>query len=68
MDPYGIPQVIKVLDSMSEEVPEASPLYFSRLDYCSIRTSELCFYQLIPRLELCGLRRKWRIVENFLIF
>ncbi|MFQ6631496.1 hypothetical protein Gotur_009900, partial [Gossypium turneri] len=33
---------------------------FSHLNYCSIRTSELCFYQLIPRLELCGLRRKWR--------
>ncbi|MBA0816194.1 hypothetical protein Gohar_000885 [Gossypium harknessii] len=28
MDPYGIPQAVKVLDSLSEEVPEASPLYF----------------------------------------
>ncbi|PPS06830.1 hypothetical protein GOBAR_AA13811 [Gossypium barbadense] len=28
MDPYGIPQAVKVFDSMSEEVPEASPLYF----------------------------------------
>ncbi|MFQ6656036.1 hypothetical protein Gotur_026314, partial [Gossypium turneri] len=28
MDSYGIPQAIKMLDSMSEEVPEASPLYF----------------------------------------
>ncbi|MFQ6656956.1 hypothetical protein Gotur_026841, partial [Gossypium turneri] len=28
MDPYGIPQVVKMLDNMSEEVPEASPLYF----------------------------------------
>ncbi|MFQ6663342.1 hypothetical protein Gotur_030906, partial [Gossypium turneri] len=28
MDPYGIPQAVKVLDSMSEEVPEASQLYF----------------------------------------
>ncbi|MFQ6631925.1 hypothetical protein Gotur_009938 [Gossypium turneri] len=31
---------------------------FSHLDYCSIRTSELCFYQLIPILDLCGLRQK----------
>ncbi|MBA0727709.1 hypothetical protein Golax_000676 [Gossypium laxum] len=31
MDPYGIPQVVKVLDSISEEVPEASPLYFFSL-------------------------------------
>ncbi|MBA0705908.1 hypothetical protein Golax_018057, partial [Gossypium laxum] len=23
MDPYGIPQAIKLLDSLSEEVPEA---------------------------------------------
>ncbi|KAK5802680.1 hypothetical protein PVK06_030294 [Gossypium arboreum] len=31
MDPYGIPQAVKVLDSMAEEVPEASPLYFFSL-------------------------------------
>ncbi|MFQ6656958.1 hypothetical protein Gotur_026841, partial [Gossypium turneri] len=31
MDPYGIPQVVKMLDNMSEEVPEASPLYFLAL-------------------------------------
>ncbi|KAL1095301.1 hypothetical protein V6Z11_D06G146700 [Gossypium hirsutum] len=31
MDPYGIPQAVKMLDSMSEEVPEASPLYFFAL-------------------------------------
>ncbi|MFQ6646056.1 hypothetical protein Gotur_020079, partial [Gossypium turneri] len=31
MDPYGIPQAVKVLDSMSEEVLEASPLYFFAL-------------------------------------
>ncbi|MBA0728996.1 hypothetical protein Golax_022935, partial [Gossypium laxum] len=31
MDPYGIPQVVNVLDSTSEEVPEASPLYFFSL-------------------------------------
>ncbi|MBA0709090.1 hypothetical protein Golax_024156, partial [Gossypium laxum] len=31
MDPYGIPQVVKVLDSMLDEVPEASPLYFFSL-------------------------------------
>ncbi|KAK5819006.1 hypothetical protein PVK06_023962 [Gossypium arboreum] len=31
MDPYGIPEAVKVLDSMSEEVPEASPLYFFAL-------------------------------------
>ncbi|MBA0753415.1 hypothetical protein Gogos_021024, partial [Gossypium gossypioides] len=28
MDPYGIPQAVKVLDCMSEEVPKASLLYF----------------------------------------
>ncbi|MBA0699129.1 hypothetical protein Goari_000791 [Gossypium aridum] len=28
MDPYDIPKAIKVLNSMSEEVPEASLLYF----------------------------------------
>ncbi|MBA0555929.1 hypothetical protein Golob_026074, partial [Gossypium lobatum] len=31
MDPYDIPQAVKVLDSMSEEVPKASLLYFFSL-------------------------------------
>ncbi|PPD94259.1 hypothetical protein GOBAR_DD08735 [Gossypium barbadense] len=31
MDPYGIPQAVKMLDSMSEKVPEARPLYFFAL-------------------------------------
>ncbi|MFQ6668573.1 hypothetical protein Gotur_034163 [Gossypium turneri] len=31
MDPYGIPQAIKMLDYMSEEVLKASPLYFFSL-------------------------------------
>ncbi|XP_052490426.1 L10-interacting MYB domain-containing protein [Gossypium raimondii] len=31
MDPFGIPQAVKMLDSMSEEVPEASLLYFFAL-------------------------------------
>nr|KJB29519.1 hypothetical protein B456_005G105100 [Gossypium raimondii] len=31
MDPYGIPQAVKLLDSISEEVPKASPLYFFSL-------------------------------------
>ncbi|PPD80133.1 hypothetical protein GOBAR_DD22934 [Gossypium barbadense] len=31
VDPFGIPQAVKMLDSMSEEVPEASPLYFFAL-------------------------------------
>ncbi|MBA0710809.1 hypothetical protein Goshw_022416, partial [Gossypium schwendimanii] len=31
MDPYGIPQAVIMLDSMSEEVPKVSPLYFFSL-------------------------------------
>ncbi|XP_052886994.1 L10-interacting MYB domain-containing protein-like [Gossypium arboreum] len=31
VDPYSIPQAVKVLDKMSEEVSEASPLYFFAL-------------------------------------
>ena len=69
MDPYGIPEAVKVLDSMSEEVPEASPLYFFALRLLLNKDKRIMFfYQLIPILELCGLRRKWRIVEIFLIF
>ncbi|MBA0640496.1 hypothetical protein Goklo_023428 [Gossypium klotzschianum] len=31
MDPYGIPQAVKVFDSLSDEVPKTSQLYFSAL-------------------------------------
>ncbi|KAL1095654.1 hypothetical protein V6Z11_D06G172000 [Gossypium hirsutum] len=31
MDPYGIPQAVKMVNSMSKEVQEASPLYFFAL-------------------------------------
>ncbi|MBA0555806.1 hypothetical protein Golob_025961 [Gossypium lobatum] len=31
MDPYDIPQAVIMLDSMSEEIPKVSPLYFFSL-------------------------------------
>ncbi|KAL1060461.1 hypothetical protein V6Z11_1Z096300 [Gossypium hirsutum] len=44
MDPYGIPQAVKVLDSMSEEVPEASPLYFFALKLLLNKDKRIMFY------------------------
>ncbi|KHG01180.1 Serine--tRNA ligase [Gossypium arboreum] len=58
MDPYGIPQVVKVLDSMLDEVPEVSPLYFFSLKLLLNKDKRTMFYQLIPRLELYGLSHK----------
>ncbi|MFQ6624949.1 hypothetical protein Gotur_003601, partial [Gossypium turneri] len=62
MDPYSIPQVFKVFNSMSKEVSELSPLYFFSLKLLLNKDKQIIFYQLIPRLDLCGLRQKWKRV------
>ncbi|MBA0608824.1 hypothetical protein Godav_021005 [Gossypium davidsonii] len=43
MNPYGIPQVVKLLDNMSEEVLEASPLYFFSLKLLLNKDTRIIF-------------------------
>ncbi|MFQ6628882.1 hypothetical protein Gotur_007133, partial [Gossypium turneri] len=51
MDPYGIPQAVKVLDSMSEEVPEASPLYFFALKLLLNKDKRIMFLSINPKIR-----------------
>ncbi|KAK5846607.1 hypothetical protein PVK06_002901 [Gossypium arboreum] len=56
MDPYGIPQAVKVLDSMSEEVPEASPLYFFALRLLLNKDKRIMFLSINPKIRALWLK------------
>ncbi|XP_017635835.2 L10-interacting MYB domain-containing protein-like [Gossypium arboreum] len=56
MDPYGIPQTVKVLDSMSEEVPEASLLYFFALRLLLNKDKRIMFLSINPKIRALWLK------------
>ncbi|KAL1174602.1 hypothetical protein V6Z11_A04G025700 [Gossypium hirsutum] len=58
MDPYGIPQAVKVLDSMSEEVPEASLLYFFALRLLLNKDKRIMFLSINPKIRALWLKRE----------
>nr|KJB61462.1 hypothetical protein B456_009G359600 [Gossypium raimondii]KJB61463.1 hypothetical protein B456_009G359600 [Gossypium raimondii] len=58
MDPYGIPQAVKVLDSMSEEVPEASPLYFFALRLLLNKDKRIMFLSINPKIRALWLKKE----------
>ncbi|KAL1085193.1 hypothetical protein V6Z11_D08G033900 [Gossypium hirsutum] len=56
MDPCGIPQAVKVLDSMLEEVPEASPLYFFALKLLLNKDKRIMFLSINPKIRTLWLK------------
>nr|KJB74551.1 hypothetical protein B456_012G085400 [Gossypium raimondii] len=56
MDPYGIPQAVKVLDSMSEEVSEASSLYFFALKLLLNKDKRIMFLSINPKIRALWLK------------
>ncbi|MFQ6656957.1 hypothetical protein Gotur_026841 [Gossypium turneri] len=56
MDPYGIPQVVKMLDNMSEEVPEASPLYFLALKLLLNKDKRIMLLSINPKIRALWLK------------
>ncbi|PPD83107.1 hypothetical protein GOBAR_DD19960 [Gossypium barbadense] len=56
MDPFGIPQAVKMLDSMSEEVPEASPLYFFALRLLLNKDKRIMFLSINPKIRALWLK------------
>ncbi|KAK5835843.1 hypothetical protein PVK06_011556 [Gossypium arboreum] len=56
MDPYGIPQAFKVLDSMSEEVLEASQLYFFSLKLLLNKDKRIMFLPINPKIRALWLK------------
>ncbi|KHG12759.1 hypothetical protein F383_18018 [Gossypium arboreum] len=58
MDPYGIPQAVKVLDSKAEEVLEASPLYFFSLKLLLNKDKRIMFLSINPKIRALWLKTK----------
>ncbi|KAL1069335.1 hypothetical protein V6Z11_D12G259500, partial [Gossypium hirsutum] len=56
MDPYSIPQAVKMLESMSEEVPEASPLYFFALKLLLNKDKQIMFLSINPKIRALWLK------------
>ncbi|XP_012474247.1 L10-interacting MYB domain-containing protein [Gossypium raimondii] len=56
MDPYSIPQAVKMLDTMSEEVPEASPLYFFALRLLLNKDKRIMFLSINPKIRALWLK------------
>ncbi|KAL1105995.1 hypothetical protein V6Z11_D04G171100 [Gossypium hirsutum] len=56
MDPYGIPQAVKMFDSMSEEVPEASLLYFFALRLLLNKDKRIMFLSINPKIRALWLK------------
>ncbi|MBA0857549.1 hypothetical protein Goshw_013920 [Gossypium schwendimanii] len=53
---YGNPQVVKVLDSMLEEVPEASLLYFFSLRLLLKKDKRIIFLSINPNMRVLWLK------------
>nr|KJB72362.1 hypothetical protein B456_011G173800 [Gossypium raimondii] len=60
MDPYGIPQAVKVLDSMSKEVLEASPLYFFALKLLLNKDKRVAFLTINPKIRALWLKTEMK--------
>ncbi|PPD95711.1 hypothetical protein GOBAR_DD07267 [Gossypium barbadense] len=56
MDPFGIPQAVKMLDSMLEEVPEASSLYFFALRLLLNKDKRIMFLSINPKIRALWLK------------
>nr|KJB67057.1 hypothetical protein B456_010G172100 [Gossypium raimondii] len=56
MDPYGIPQAVKMLNSMSEEVQEASPLYFFALKLLLNKDKLIMFLSINSKIRALWLK------------
>ncbi|KHG02651.1 hypothetical protein F383_26119 [Gossypium arboreum] len=56
MDPYGMPQAVKVLDSMAEKVPEASLLYFFSLKLLLNKDKRIMFLSINPKIRALWLK------------
>ncbi|KAK9008534.1 hypothetical protein V6N11_075423 [Hibiscus sabdariffa] len=58
MDPFDIPQAVKILGELSEEVPEASELYFYALKLIINNDKRVVFLSIPPRIRVWSLKRE----------
>ncbi|MFQ6645420.1 hypothetical protein Gotur_019427, partial [Gossypium turneri] len=60
IDPYGIPQAIKVLDSLSEEVPKTSLLYFFSMKLLINKDKRIVFLSTNPNIRAWWLKMEMK--------
>nr|KJB71631.1 hypothetical protein B456_011G134900 [Gossypium raimondii] len=65
IDPYGIPQAIKVLDSLSEEVLEASLLYFFSMKLLINKDKRIVFLSTNPNIRAWWLKMEMKESSKF---
>ncbi|MFQ6663486.1 hypothetical protein Gotur_031002 [Gossypium turneri] len=65
MDPYGIPQAVKMLDSMWEKVPEASPLCFFALKLLLNKDKRIMFLSINPKIRALWLKTEMEDTEDY---
>ncbi|KAL4302779.1 hypothetical protein GQ457_10G020880 [Hibiscus cannabinus] len=58
MDPFGIPQAVKILGELSEEVIETSELYFFALKLITNKDKRTVFLSIPPRVRVWWLKRE----------
>ncbi|OMO49783.1 hypothetical protein CCACVL1_30802 [Corchorus capsularis] len=64
-DPYGIPTAIKVLDSLSEEVPKSSQLYFFSLKLMVNKEKRIVFLSISPEIRVWWLKAEMEESSKF---
>ncbi|MFQ6645419.1 hypothetical protein Gotur_019427 [Gossypium turneri] len=63
--PYGIPQAIKVLDSLSEEVPKTSLLYFFSMKLLINKDKRIVFLSTNPNIRAWWLKMEMKESSKF---
>ncbi|OMO99997.1 hypothetical protein COLO4_12988 [Corchorus olitorius] len=64
-DPYGIPTAIKVLDSLSEEVPKSSQLCFFSLKLMVNKEKRTVFLSISPEIRIWWLKAEMEESSKF---
>ncbi|OMP12108.1 hypothetical protein COLO4_03464 [Corchorus olitorius] len=64
-DPYGIQTTIKVLDSLSEEVPKSSQLYFFSLKLMVNKEKRTVFLSISPEIRIWWLKAEMEESSKF---
>ncbi|KAK9028198.1 hypothetical protein V6N11_068009 [Hibiscus sabdariffa] len=57
MDPFGIPQAVKILGEMLEEIPEESDLYHFALELIANKDKQIVFLSIHPRVRVWCLKK-----------
>ncbi|KAK8480023.1 hypothetical protein V6N11_051380 [Hibiscus sabdariffa] len=64
-DPFGIPQAIKMLDELTEEIPKTSHLYFFALNLIKNKENRIVFLSISPDIRAWWLKMEMEASSRF---